>query len=60
MSIIDEVIQVHVPNDISDKKKRSIENRYNSLGLRFVIIEVNEDATGYEAKEIILDEIGEE
>lgn len=59
MSIIDEVIQVHVPADISDKKKKSIENRYNSLGLRFVIIEVNEDGTAYEGKEIIFNEIGE-
>lgn len=59
MSEIDHTIEVHVPDNISNKRLSRIEERYNSLGLSFVIVKVPQKYFGAEVKGIIYDEFSE-
>lgn len=59
MSILDHTIQVHVPDNISDKRLSQIEKRYIELGLSYVIVKVESKYFGEEIKSVVFDEFKE-
>lgn len=59
MSILDHTIQVHVPDNITDKRLAQIEKRYTELGLSYVIVKIESKYFGQEIRSVQYDELGE-